>query len=168
MIEPQSGYEMKKMIETSIAHFWDESNGQIYPTLKKLFKEDLIRLEEKKSKKKIQKLIYSITDKGIIELENWLKFLPNKNVHRDEGLLKLFFGGSCPENRSLSLLAHRKKTLAAKLKEYRRIEQTLKTNHRSRHYKYWLMALKNGIFSIQAELKWCKECIRILNGEIRN
>ncbi|MGH9601902.1 MAG: PadR family transcriptional regulator, partial [Terriglobales bacterium] len=33
---PQSGYDLKKRMEQSIAHFWSESYGQIYPTLRRL------------------------------------------------------------------------------------------------------------------------------------
>ena len=31
-----SGYDVKKLIERSIAHFWNESYGQIYPSLNRL------------------------------------------------------------------------------------------------------------------------------------
>ena len=33
---PMSGYDVKKLIERSIAHFWNESYGQIYPILNRL------------------------------------------------------------------------------------------------------------------------------------
>ncbi|MDH3629255.1 MAG: PadR family transcriptional regulator, partial [Acidobacteriota bacterium] len=32
-LEPMSGYDIKKFIETSVAHFWRESYGNIYPLL---------------------------------------------------------------------------------------------------------------------------------------
>src|ERR1035441_9620557 len=36
-IEPnQSGYDLRKAIESSVGYFWGESYGQIYPTLKRL------------------------------------------------------------------------------------------------------------------------------------
>ena len=38
---PQTGYTIKKWIENEYSHFWQESYGQIYPTLKKMVAEGL-------------------------------------------------------------------------------------------------------------------------------
>ena len=35
-LAPMSGYEIRKVAASSIGHFWSESYGQIYPTLRKL------------------------------------------------------------------------------------------------------------------------------------
>ena len=35
-VEPMSGYDLGQSIRTSIGFFWNESYGQIYPTLKRL------------------------------------------------------------------------------------------------------------------------------------
>ena len=40
---PGSGYDIKKMVESSIGYFWSESYGRIYPLLEQLMKEGLIR-----------------------------------------------------------------------------------------------------------------------------
>ena len=37
--QPMSGYDIKKLIEMGLRHFWSESYGQIYPTLEQLVKE---------------------------------------------------------------------------------------------------------------------------------
>lgn len=37
-----SGYDVKQFLESTIAHFWNESYGQIYPTLKALEAEGLV------------------------------------------------------------------------------------------------------------------------------
>lgn len=41
-----SGYDIKKMIETSIQYCWKESFGSIYPMLSELEKEKLIKQEK--------------------------------------------------------------------------------------------------------------------------
>lgn len=161
-IEPLSGYGMRKLIQTSTAHFWEESNGQIYPTLKNLIEENLIQLEEKKAIGKKQKIIYSITEKGKNVLKDWLKDLPEKNIIRDEGLLKLFLGSNVSIDTSIALLKNKEETLFAKLKEFENIEKMLAKEKNSPHYIYWIITLKNGIISCQAELKWCKEAILLL------
>ena len=35
-LKPRSGYDVKRIIDTSIRHFWAASYGQIYPELKRL------------------------------------------------------------------------------------------------------------------------------------
>lgn len=161
-IEPLSGYDMRKMMDTSTSHFWEESNGQIYPTIKKLLEEKMIKLEEKKDIGKKQKIIYSITEKGTIELQSWLSDLPEKYVHRDEGLLKLFLGGNCSIDTSISLLKNRQESLTKKLKEFESIGKMLDKQKKSPHHLFWVLTLKNGIHSIEAELKWCRESVRML------
>ena len=41
---PGSGYDLKKRVEGSIAHFWSESYGQIYPILAHLASQGLVRV----------------------------------------------------------------------------------------------------------------------------
>ncbi len=41
-IAPMSGYDMKKRFDSSVAHFWNENYGHIYPVLGRLEKEGLV------------------------------------------------------------------------------------------------------------------------------
>ena len=41
-MEPMSGYDLGKNLRESLGYFWAESNGQIYPTLKRLATDVLI------------------------------------------------------------------------------------------------------------------------------
>ena len=38
---PRSGYDIQQQIQRTLGHFWSESHGQIYPTLRKLLAEGL-------------------------------------------------------------------------------------------------------------------------------
>ena len=40
---PANGYELKRRIETSVGHFWQESFGQLYPALALLERQGLVR-----------------------------------------------------------------------------------------------------------------------------
>ena len=40
LMHDASGYDIRKLAEGSIGHFWSESYGQIYPTLKRLVRDD--------------------------------------------------------------------------------------------------------------------------------
>lgn len=88
---PQTGYSIKKAIEYQFSHFWQESYGQIYPTLKALVEEGLA--EEKSSSKGGRgQISYGITEAGKEELKNWLSLPTDIEKLRYEILLKVAFG----------------------------------------------------------------------------
>jgi len=88
---PQTGYTIKKAIEYQFSHFWQESYGQIYPTLKALVKDGLA-LEDSDSGDGRGQIVYSITDAGKAALKKWLSEAPDVEKLRYEIILKLAFG----------------------------------------------------------------------------
>lgn len=95
---PQTGYTIKKSIEYEHSHFWQESFGQIYPTLKCLVQEGLAEIAESTESSNCSngrgQKIYSITEAGRAELKKWLSEAPNIERLRYEILLKVSFGSS--------------------------------------------------------------------------
>lgn len=90
---PHTGYGIKKSIEDEHSHFWQESYGQIYPTLKKLVDEELA--EKSKSEDESNgrgQIMYTITDKGRQVLKDWLAEGPEVEKLRYELLVKVSFG----------------------------------------------------------------------------
>ena len=96
-IKPMSGYDIKKLIETSISNFWTESYGQIYPMLKTLVAEKLVtrtdgEAEGKTGSPRLRRL----------PMPAWMScaigslVTPTPQVGRNELLLKLFFGEDIP------------------------------------------------------------------------
>ena len=67
-----SGYDLKKRIEGSIAHFWSESYGQIYPMLSRLADEGLAERTHERQQGKPDRQVYAITARGREELARWL------------------------------------------------------------------------------------------------
>lgn len=90
---PQTGYTIKKSIEYEYSHFWQESYGQIYPTLKFLVEQGLAVSAEsvQPSGGRVQKT-YQITQSGRAELKKWLEEAPEIEKLRYEILLKVSFG----------------------------------------------------------------------------
>jgi DNA-binding PadR family transcriptional regulator len=161
--KPLSGYDIKKLIDTTISHFWSESNGQLYPTLKLLLQENFIILEKKEQKGKKISHLYSITENGRASLETWLKEnTERKSIHRDEELLKLFFGKNTTPATCIELLEKREKRIKEKFEKYVLIQRDLEKLKDSPHHLYWILNLNNGICDAEAELKWCQESIQAL------
>lgn len=90
---PQTGYSIKKSIENEFRHFWQESFGQIYPTLKLLVEQGLAETTETETvQNRRQTITYTITEKGRNELKRWLSEAPDVEKLRYEILLKVSFG----------------------------------------------------------------------------
>jgi DNA-binding PadR family transcriptional regulator len=90
---PQTGYTIKKWIEHEYSHFWQESFGQIYPTLKKLVAEGLaVSSNDTETGNGRGQIVYRITDAGRKALSDWLREEPEIEKLRYEILLKVSFG----------------------------------------------------------------------------
>lgn len=89
---PMSGYDIKKLIEDSVANFWSESFGQLYPALRWLTQEGLIEKNEAPSEGGRPRHVYSINDREREALTSWQREPTEPPPLRIELLLKLFFG----------------------------------------------------------------------------
>lgn len=164
-IEPFTGYEILKVIETSTNHFWSESEGQIYPALAQCVKDGYATCKQDnlKDSKRIRK-VYTITTKGRKALKEWLQKQAQPPLVRNELLLKLFFGNNVGEQSNLDHLLKCKKEVEEECSTYKVIKEDLIKNYKnSPHLKYWLITLDYGIKLTKSKLAWCKESIKALS-----
>ena len=163
-IRPMSGYDMKKLIAQSISYFWNESFGQIYPTLKKLVEEGLATRQTEKRLSKLDRYVYTLTDAGRTELRNWLKEPPEPESARNEFLLKLFFASQVAVGDNIALIEGYRREQVALLEYCRQMEQFLRTERAdSPNLPYWLLGLDLGRQTTQATIAWCDKSIEEIN-----
>ena len=165
---PQSGYDIKKFIAHSIGHFWQESYGQLYPTLKNLVQQDMAEMQIKKNEGKPDKKVYTITEKGRTCLKTWLtEPVTTWPLIRNELLLKLFFGQEVDKHIAIDHIRNLKNKASAKKNEldaiYTMINNELKAYEGQR---YWKITVLAGLHNYDAMIKWADESIEILKGEI--
>ena len=90
----KTGYEIKQLVDVSARFFWNASYGQIYPELKRLESEGLIRGEDAATNGRARRA-YELTPDGERALDEWLRSGETPLFEtRDEGMLKLFFSDS--------------------------------------------------------------------------
>jgi DNA-binding PadR family transcriptional regulator len=112
-----SGYDLKVEFTQGIKNFWYAGHNQIYPELKKMTEDGLVKYELIKQDEKPDKKVYSLTEKGQNELHTWLtNTLKLPDTMKDEFMLKVYFISSMsPEeakNQFLEQLAQRQEKLA--------------------------------------------------------
>ncbi len=154
-MKPMSGYEIKQSMEKSLGYFWQESYGQIYPTLKILEIEGLVKSKSKLQSKGVEKIIYSITSLGEKELVGWLKKEVEIPIYRNELLLKLFFGKKISVTENLKHLESQKLKTEKSVSKFEDIlKKGNKLYSKNPNQLFWLSTVKYGIEIFKAELKW--------------
>jgi PadR family transcriptional regulator, regulatory protein AphA len=163
-IESMSGYDIRKTIEQSISHFWQEGYGQIYPTLKELTEDGLATLEVQQQAGKPNRQVYSLTDKGRGELKVWLlEPVSEWSPTRNELLLKLFFGRHSRRDTVIGQVRQYRGLLESRLAIFEAIELQL-TGEPDPHgdKPYWIITLRHGLYACRAGVAWCDETLSTL------
>jgi DNA-binding PadR family transcriptional regulator len=163
MLEPMSGYDFRKAAGQCLGFFWQESYGQIYPTLKKMYEKGYLSRSCEKTDGKPDRYVYSITQKGEEAFHNWLDQKTRIEPKRNELLLKLFFGGKPDRDEQIQELESIKETNEKLLAELKNIEDWhLKNYDHHALTPYWLVTIRFGIHRVSAMISWCTESIETL------
>ncbi|OQY03168.1 MAG: hypothetical protein B6I22_12165 [Desulfobacteraceae bacterium 4572_123] len=114
------GYRIKDIIEQNFNHMWTINFGQIYPNLKKMLAEQLITVREvvQVGEKGPPRKLYSITEKGRREFNQWLSFSPDgKTLLRDPFLMRFVFFGFGDKKRAVEIIDERVRLYREQLKK---------------------------------------------------
>jgi DNA-binding PadR family transcriptional regulator len=99
----RTGYDIKALVDRSTRFFWAASYGQIYPELKALEAQGLVRAAAPEGARR--RTEYELTDAGWAALRGWLTSTDELTYEvRDEGLLKFFFSGAIEPARAIEQL----------------------------------------------------------------
>jgi DNA-binding PadR family transcriptional regulator len=154
----RTGYDIKAFVDKTTRYFWAASYGQIYPELKRLEDQGLLRGRSEPSGGRAR-TVYELTEAGAAALQHWLES-DEETVYelRDEGMLKLFFSDSVPEARMEIVRAMRTREERA-LAHLRSIEPHASTGPLGSY-----LTLQLGIGLTQWTIDWCKATERQLAG----
>ncbi|MDX8359344.1 PadR family transcriptional regulator [Cytobacillus sp. IB215316] len=167
MYSPLTGYEIKRTIESSIKHFWQESYGQIYPTLKKLVDQELAVVHIEKVEGKPDRKVYTITEQGRQEFINWLeKPIEKIPIHKNELLLKVFYGQYLTVEQNIEQIIQYRQKMEDILQTLNTTEQFLISRKKDDpHFDYWMLTLSHGQSIVKATIQWCEDSIDILSNK---
>lgn len=164
-MQDASGYDIKKIMERSTDHIWKESDASIYPALKWLLAKKLVVCKIQNHTGARLKKVYIITKDGKNILKQWLTEDPEPLQNRNELLLKVFFGKNNDPQYVINHIENFRTTEAKKFEQYNRLFLKQKTMHnQSIDNLYKFLALKAGILTTEARLRWCGEAIDALTN----
>jgi DNA-binding PadR family transcriptional regulator len=152
----RTGYDIKTFVDRTTRHFWAASYGQIYPELKHLEKQGLVTGRAEPSGGRAR-TVYELTEAGEAALKTWLASDDEPLYElRDEGMLKLFFSDSMPEQRIEIVRAIRQREERS-LAHLRSIEP-----HASKGPEGSYLTLQMGIGLTEWTIDWCEATERRL------
>jgi PadR family transcriptional regulator, regulatory protein AphA len=162
--EPRSGYGLKKEIESSVGYFWQESFGQLYPSLRKLEASGLIEVQAHGSGGRGKK-VYRITEEGRAVLRRWLEEPPEPQPVRNELLLKLFLGGNVSPQILVRHLEEARDHYRGLSRTYDRIARELDSiPEPTREDILGRLTLSFGLHRVRAGAAWAEEALERLRG----
>lgn len=156
---PLSGYDIKTVVDRSTRFFWAASYGQIYPELRRLEEEGLIRGEDAPNGARGRR-VYELTDAGRQALEEWLHGPDTTIEYRDESLLRLIFADVLPRDEALGLLEARKRGHEQYLETLRAIDARPGTDP-----DFVDLVLRWGIDFNEWGARWCEEQLKRLRAK---
>ena len=184
MWNDMSGYDIKKLVDVGLSHFWSENYGQIYPTLEQLVKNGLAEKSKQRKSGKRERFVYAITPAGKKLVQDWISSATDPPAVRNELQLKLFLcAGSAVK--SHQLIRRYQAQQEAQLAEYQSSAQLLRSaiedgqnidelneileisartkRQRNQQIRTFLLTLRHGIRVTEARLAWCDEVISELS-----
>lgn len=168
---PYTGYDLKKIFDTSIRHFWPADQSQIYRTLARLTEKGLAEMEKVPQEDRPDRKVYHITEAGRAELLKWLAGPPPLDEPRSAPLIQVFFAGQLPDEDILVKFEGFAAIMREILSRYDQVPAQISPYQQEitspREHFFWLLTLDNGIRSMRANLEWTENVIaQIKSGQV--
>ncbi len=153
-----SGYDLVKLFDLSMAHYWHAHHGQIYPTLERMRRHGWIRRRDVIQKRRPNKRLYTITLAGKRRLMNWLES-PFEGLRlKYAPLLRCRFLGHLGADGARAKFEEERLGWAGILETYRAIERRFfPGNHAydDANTMFTYFTLHRGIKMMEENIAWC-------------
>ena len=167
--QPFSGYDLKKIFDATVKHFWPADQSQIYRTLARLTEQGCVSMQKVGQSSRPNRKVYRITRAGRQELARWITapFPPTTAVRR-AALVPVFFLGQLSDKEILAKFEDFAETMRATLKVYDQVGQKVSAYAdqigSARETFFWLSTLDLGKRSMRANLEWAESVISQIKG----
>jgi len=167
---PFSGYELKRVLDESIHHFWPADQSQIYKSLSRLADRGLATVEVIAQEDRPNRKVYHITQEGRKEFLQWVGRTPDSEELRKPFLIQVFFAGMLSDEEAIAVFEDKAAELRGVLERYAAIDDSPTHGEKAgvppRERFFWYLTLECGTWAMQRELDWLEKTIeRIRNKE---
>jgi PadR family transcriptional regulator AphA len=168
--KPLTGYDLKKVFDTSVRHFWYADQSQIYRTLAHLTERNMVELEIIEQSDRPDRKVYHITGLGQKELREWLTGpFPIQQPHSGP-LVQIFFSGQLSNTELVVRFETAAQIFRTKLAAYDQVPEQISDYKgivkSTREEQIGLLTLDLGKRTMQDQLDWAEAAIdKIKNGQ---
>ena len=160
---PRSGYEIKKILSEGEMFYWKESYGNIYPILRRLTDDGLVKQIDADNKRK-RRIYYELTATGWNELLEWLGRPPILSRFRVELLMKLRFGHRAGIETMKSHIRYYRDINVQEIEECDSILEEMKSEDSGMPGEVRALTVSYLKHFKQAILCWCDESMDVLES----
>lgn len=163
-----TGYELDKAFKDSLYFFWQAQTSQVYRELNNMEKSGWLTSEIEFQIDKPNKKLYSITDSGKLELQNWLaqSSLEKEFQSRSIFLMKLFFSGGKSVVENISMLKDYKAKCIDELMDLEKANENIvhysQNTEEDRDTVYWKLTARFGELYMKMCLNFAEEAVKTL------
>ena len=148
---PAHGYELKQALEQQFGTVLPPLNaGQIYTTLSRLERDDLVQDNAVEQNGRPNKRVYELTDKGQRELERWLGDATPATRLKDDFFMKLVLARAAGIADPLELINRQR---AAYLQALRELDDSNPNGDETA-----ALLIEGAALHLEADLKWLDLC----------
>lgn len=168
---PFSGYDLKKIFDTSVSHFWPADQSQIYRTLNRLADKGLAEMEVVEQLDRPNRKEYQITLAGQEALRQWLVTPQSFGDHRNAPMIQVFFAGQLSDAEIIQMYKRVADFMRIGLEQYDQIPQEMDAYvdyvDSPREFFFWMQTLEIGKMTARTNLAWIENVIaQIENGDL--
>jgi len=165
-----SGYDLNKVFQETVQHFWWTEQSQIYRALHKVEEQGWVEVEDIIQTENPNKKVYHLTSTGREELLRWLAEPMDETHTREAWVGKLFFGDLLSQDTLIHLFEVRIQQIEglAIALERDRSRYSPGFDLVTRQGNLHAMTLDYGITMLRAQIDWMQsklEIVRQFDGE---
>jgi PadR family transcriptional regulator AphA len=161
--QPLSGYDLKKVFDRTVQHFWHADQSQIYRTLSRLTDESLVKVEIVEQSDRPDRKVYSITPAGTKKLHQELSAPFPQGVSHSAPLVQVFFSGQIPDEKVIEKLKESLTGMRQQMAQFNQIPEMVREFadivDSKRELFYWFLTLEFGKQSLQMNIDWLESVI---------
>lgn len=162
--KPMTGYDLMKEFGSTLNEFWSAKHSQIYPELKKLTEEGMVKYEIEISGTSLEKKNYSITEEGKKDFLEWLQEETKaeetpKSIFR----LKLFYSPYLNDSERKEMIEQQLKLEESRLQQLKNNQKKFDKipNKNSSEFGDYLV-LMGAIMREETNCEWLNKCLELL------
>jgi PadR family transcriptional regulator, regulatory protein AphA len=161
--KPMTGYDLKKYVDQSTAHFWSATQSHIYKALENLEKDGMVESQIIQQVGKPNRKQYQVTDAGRRELRRWVSTPLPMEIQREAWLIQIFFAHGLTNEELVSLFEKRIETMRECLEKVSVAQENIDENYKQvgieRLRELWQLTLDYGVDHYNSEIIWLEKTL---------